>query len=99
MFYDKFIRLCSEKGIAPTRAAEDIGLTGGAVSYWKSKGNRPTDDTITKIAKYFEVPVSYFSEQKEADALTKALLALWEDMSDKEKNAVFEHANIIRKLR
>lgn len=40
MFYDKFIRLCSEKGIAPTRAAEDIGLTGGAVSYWKAKGNK-----------------------------------------------------------
>lgn len=61
MFYDKYLALCVEKGVAPTYAAEAIGMTGSHVTRWK-KGSVPLDTTIVKIAQYFGVDPEYFDE-------------------------------------
>lgn len=55
MFYDNFIALCKEKGVAPSAVAEEVGLNKSTVSYWKN-GSQPKVDTIFKIADYFGVP-------------------------------------------
>lgn len=58
MFYDKFVFLCKEKGVAPTRAALDIGLSKSAPIKWRTTGATPNGETLNKIAEYFSVSVS-----------------------------------------
>lgn len=58
-FYEKYIAVCQRKGVAPSAAAEDIGLTRSAVSSWK-KGKEPKFSTIKQIAEYFEISADYF---------------------------------------
>lgn len=66
MFYDKYSRLCDEKGISKSKAAEQIGLSRTSVVKWKS-GTIPSGATLNKIADYFGVSVDYLlgNEQKE----------------------------------
>lgn len=63
-FYSKYVSLCNQKGIAPSAAAEQMGISRNAVSHWKARGNRPTTATVLKVAAYFGVPVSYFDENE-----------------------------------
>lgn len=56
-FFDKFESLCKEKGITPTHAARDIGITQQAVSMWKKRGSVPKYETLKKIADYFETTI------------------------------------------
>ena len=64
MFYDEYLRLCSQIDKSPTAVAKEIGLSGAHVTKWK-KGSVPTDATKLKVCKYFNLPDDYFNEQKE----------------------------------
>lgn len=63
-FYQRFERLCIEKGVSPSRAAMDIGLSNAAASGW-ADGSKPRKTTIRKLAEYFNVPYFYLSGEKE----------------------------------
>lgn len=65
IFYNNFVRLCSDRGISPTKAGNDIGVTSAAVSGWKS-GAVPRDATIAKLAKYFGCDISELKNEKTA---------------------------------
>lgn len=56
-FYQRFEIFCEKKGISPTRAAKDNGITQQAVSLWKQRGSTPKADTLRKLADYFGVSV------------------------------------------
>ena len=62
-FYQVFIEMCNKKGVAPSRAALDIGLSKTAVNGWKVKRSTPTDATIAKLADYFGIAVDDFNEK------------------------------------
>ena len=62
MFYKKFIELCNENGVTPSYVGNQIGVSKAAVSGWKT-GSMPRDTQLAKIADYFGIPVSYFSEE------------------------------------
>ena len=91
MFYDKFVSLCKEKGVAPTRAALDIGLSKSAPIKWRTTGATPNGETLNKIAEYFSVSVSVLlgEETKKAPDLTekderdigRRLMAMIEDLN------------------
>ena len=58
MFYERFLALCVEKGIAPSAAATQAGFNRGTVSVWKKKfiagvDVRPDKDMLDKICKFF----------------------------------------------
>lgn len=59
MFYDLFCILCKQKGVSPTRAALDIGLSKSTPTTWKKKGTTPQAAQLQKIADYFDVTVGY----------------------------------------
>ena len=68
MFYDLFCELCARKGIAPTRAALDMGMSKATPTTWKNKGTTPQAAQLQKIADYFGVSVDYLlgnTKQKE----------------------------------
>ena len=73
-FYDTFIGLCNEKGIAPSRAAEDVGLSRAAPNGWKS-GAMPRDTQLRKLADYFGCTVEDLKgTKKEAPSITESFV-------------------------
>lgn len=76
MFYDVFEKLCTEKGIKPGRAADEIGISRATVTNWKKNGYSPRRNILEKIAQYFSVSVDTLldqssSETQKAPALNK----------------------------
>lgn len=72
MFWNKFVELCNRKNISPNAACAELGYSNAIPTKWKN-GSVPRDTTLRKIADYFEVPVSYFSE---SDVSTAASVAI-----------------------
>lgn len=76
MFYDRFIKLCKERNIAPTRAAIEAGLSKSTVTKWKnSPDSQPSGTVITKLSDYFGITKSELlgepeKDQKETPTLT-----------------------------
>ena len=110
MFYDKFVSLCKEKGVAPTRAALDIGLSKSAPIKWRTTGATPNGETLNKIAEYFSVSVSVlFGEEtkkaptpkgeREMDDLTNEILNELEGMSHAEILLIKERIQKIKESR
>lgn len=59
MFYDRFVMLCSRKGVTPSRAAIDAGLSKSTVTKWKNDpSTRPTGTVIDKLTRYFDISIS-----------------------------------------
>ena len=99
MFWDKYVALCNKVKKSPNAVAKEIGISSGAVSGWKN-GNVPQAAKLLKIADYFGVPVSYFSE--EAPETEKApmpvdigeenILRMYRSLSTEEKGAWYAYA-------
>lgn len=59
MFYDRFVFLCRQKGVSPSRAAEDAGLNKSTVTKWKNDAAaHPTGKVIEKLTRYFGISVA-----------------------------------------
>ena len=59
MFYDRFVQLCSERGVSPSRAAVEAGLSKSTVSKWKTTpDSKPTGAAIAKMTQYFNISIS-----------------------------------------
>lgn len=59
MFYNRFASLCKERGISVSRGAQEAGISKSLVTKWKA--NRvevPSADVLSKLSKYFQIPVS-----------------------------------------
>lgn len=69
VFYDRFVYFCSQKGVSPSRAALDAGVSKSLVTKWKTnKVQDPSPDVARKLARYFNLSVSELlgeEEQKE----------------------------------
>lgn len=64
-FYKNYVRLCAQKGVSPSAAAEAVGLSRTSPNGWK-KGKNPNDLTLAKLADYFGVlDVDLLAEEKE----------------------------------
>lgn len=57
MFYDIYVELSKQRGISPSKAADEIGINRATVTNWKKKGATPSGETLAKIAEYFNVTV------------------------------------------
>lgn len=68
MFYDLYLELCKKKGISPTRAAVEIGLSKSTPTTWKKRELTPQGDALNKIAAYFDVSTDYLLGNKKAPA-------------------------------
>lgn len=59
MFYDKFVSLCADKGVSPSRAAVEAGISKSLVTKWRThKIKDPSADVARKVASYFGISVA-----------------------------------------
>ena len=110
MFYDRFVYLCSKKGVSPSRAAIEAGISKSLVTKWKTNNAKdPSPDVLRKLAAYFSMPVSELlgeenkkaptenGERSVSDAELK--FALWgdcEDVDDDDLADVRRYAAFVR---
>ena len=70
MFYEKLLQICDVKNISVTKLVEELGLSSGNLTKWKS-GGKPRSDTLIKITERLGVPVAYFLNENDNDEATK----------------------------
>jgi len=59
VFYDRFAYLCKQKGVSVSRGALEAGISKSLVTKWKTNNTEiPSPDVISKLSKYFGLPVS-----------------------------------------
>ena len=59
MFYDKFVKICNARGISPSRAAIEAGLSKSTVTKWKTTPSaEPTGSALRKLSEYFGISIS-----------------------------------------
>lgn len=63
MFYERYCRLCKDRGKAPSTAAVEMGISKSAVTTWKKLGRTPKIDQLKKIADYFDVSLDYLMDE------------------------------------
>ena len=91
-FYDKVTALCLDRGISITALATTLGYSQSAATTWKNSKGLPRANTIKKMADYFGVPISYFTDTDPAAQVPPAPEAQKEkptvqddELSDKRK--------------
>lgn len=65
VFYDKYLELCKMKGVKPSPAAVEAGISKSLVTKWQTnKTEMPSGEVLSKLSKYFNVPVSELLGEK-----------------------------------
>lgn len=64
MFYDRFLQLCNDRGVKPSRVAVDTQFNKGSITSWKKRydqgqDTQPTAEILNKVATYFGVSTDY----------------------------------------
>lgn len=62
--YEKFVKLCENKGIKPSTVSRATGVSTATLSSWKGGKYIPKADKIQLIANYFGVNLDYFSDNQ-----------------------------------
>ena len=110
MFYDKFIQLCSQRGVSPSRAAIDAGISKSLVTKWKANGcKEPSPDVLRKLAVYFGVTVSDLLDEKNAptldgerdilDEVDVAFYGDFKELTEDDKETLRAMARVMRERR
>ena len=80
MFYDTFVFLCKQKGLSPSKAAMDAGISKSLVTKWKTNGTEvPSPEVLKKLASYFGVTPDYllgYDVQSQIDTLSQQIFNL-----------------------
>ena len=102
-FYKNYVRLCAEKGVSASAAAESVGLSRTSPNGWKS-GKNPSDTTLAKLAAYFGVSVDDLileqkekptAESSELDEETQEILELFSQFNVEEKQDMIDYAKYV----
>lgn len=64
-FYERYCALCRSRGVSPSRAAVDAGLSKSAVSKWKREPDAtPSGTVLNKLSTYFGIPAGDLLAEK-----------------------------------
>ncbi len=69
MFFANYCNLCKARGLSPTGAAVEMGLSRAAVSAWRNKDRLPQAGQLQKIADYFGTTVDFLLSPTEQDEI------------------------------
>ena len=112
VFYDKFVKICKMRGVSPSRAAIEAGLSKSTVTKWKTTPDaEPTGAAIKKLTEYFGISVAELMGETE-NAPTKtgehtvdlsevdyAFYGGYQDLTDDDKETIREMVRVMRERR
>ena len=61
--YQKYEALRDERQVTDYKVATETGITKSTFTDWKKGRSKPKLEKLTKIAAFFNVPVTYFFEE------------------------------------
>lgn len=103
-FFTKYEKLCKEANSTPTGTALALGFSRGTVTRWRN-GSIPDGNTLSEIAKHFDVSVDYLLgnteirntpyKQSPKDIAKVALFGGGVDVTDEMWKEVEDFANYI----
>lgn len=111
MFYDKFVKICNARGIAPSRAAIEAGLSKSTVTKWKTTpAAEPTGAAIKKLTEYFGISVAELMGETEKaptvsgerDVLNDVDMAFYgeyKELTEDDKETVRDMVRLMRERR
>lgn len=112
MFYDKFVQICKSRGISPSRAAIEAGLSKSTVTKWKTTPDaEPTGAALKKITEYFGITIAELlgeetekaptssGERAVSDAKAAFFEGYGDNLSEEEKDALWEDARVYAKFK
>ena len=92
MFYDKYAQLCKRRGVSPSAAAVEAGLSKSLVTKWKTnKVDVPSPDVLKKLSAYFCVPVSELLEEND---VKKEQPTEYDGLSEKQRKFIYKVMNM-----
>ena len=65
---ERILQLLKDRGVTAYKLTSDLGISRSSVSEWKKGKAKPKREALQKIAEYFDKPLSFFYEEKEAQA-------------------------------
>lgn len=61
--YSKFAELLKENSVTAYRVAKETGIPTSTLSDWKTGRSAPKIDKLQKIANYFNVSITHFTDE------------------------------------
>lgn len=65
ILYQKYATLRNKAEVTDYEVAKQTGVSTSTLTNWKYGRYTPKFDKLMALAKYFDVPVEYFAEEKE----------------------------------
>ncbi len=99
MFYTIYADLCHKIGRSPSWVAQELGINKATVSYWKNNSTaNPSNETMRKIADYFNVSIDYLSGKKENDEpdISDIRYAAYEELENEDDEFIEDVLSYIR---
>lgn len=72
MIYEKYAQLRDVRGITDYRVSKDTGISTSVLSGWKTGQREPSLKTVSRLARYFNVPIEYFGQPDGTDGAPAA---------------------------
>jgi len=63
--YNKYEELLQNTGKTSYQVSKDTGIGQNTLSNWKTGRSKPKIEKLQKLADYFQVPVTYFLDDKD----------------------------------
>lgn len=113
MFYDRFVELCKQKGVTASRGAIEAGISKSLVTKWKtSKVDVPSPDVLSKLSKYFNLPISELLGEENEKAPTEngerkdvlddvdiAFYGEYKELTEEDRATIRDMVSVMRKRR
>lgn len=114
MFYDRFVQICSDRGVSPSRAATEAGLSKSTVTKWKNTpDSKPTGAALKKLSDYFDISISELldeenkkaptpTEKDERDILDEVDIGFYQgfkELTEDQKDTVRDMVRVMRERR
>ena len=70
--YEKFSKLLQDYGVSAYKVSKETGISQSVFSEWKRGKSQPKLDKLRKIADFFNVPITYFTENSDESIKVEA---------------------------
>lgn len=65
--YERYVELRNRKGVKDAAVAREANITKSTFTDWKNGRSNPGVEKLQKIADYFGVPITYFTDVEESE--------------------------------
>ena len=60
--YKRYAGLLKERGCSSAQVCKETGIKENVISNWRNRGGDLSFENMVRVAKFFNVPVEYFSK-------------------------------------